>query len=221
MNMKILKKLKQHLTMLVTLTLSSSIILLAVGCGEVDGGKIQNEVQLPVDSSISFSCADEGIHLEKCVLDNPHNPYANVAVSEDNKFALNDSAPSAKSRYYLWATALAKGAGAQGENQFFTAKSLQEVFAESGSPSTRDQSVKAYRSVLDNYFLASTFFVIIVDEEEVKFAASLKDIVGENLHDPTAASLVSLYTDPIFALEDISEWGYVYDTTNKIMSVFQ
>ena len=221
MNIKIYENLKQHLSMLVTLTLSGSLVLLSAGCSEVDGGKTQNELQLPVDSVVNFECVDEGIYLEKCILDNPENPYAKVAVTEDNKFALNDSAPSAKARYYVWATALAKGAGAQGENQYFTAKSLQELFAESGSPTTQEQAKKAYRSVLDNYFLSSTFFVIIVNGEEVKFAASLKDLTGENLFAPVIPTLVSLYTDQIFALQDMSEWGYIYNETTKTVSVFK
>jgi hypothetical protein len=228
MNMKILNYLEQHLKMLATLVVTGAMIFLAAGCG-VDGGKVENEVQLPTDSTLNFHCEEEGIYKEDCVLDNSENPYANVAITADpddpdnpnDKFVLNDAAPSAKARYYLWATALAKGAGIPGENQYYTALSLQEVFAESGSPTTRDQAVKAYRSVLDNYFLQPTFFVIIVDGEEVAFAASLKDLTGENLYDPVIPTLVSLYTDPIFALEDMSEWGYIYDVTNKTTTEFK
>jgi len=145
--------------MLAVLILIAPVILITAGC-DIDGGQVQNSVQLPVDSVLNFRCEEEGIFPEDCVLDNPENPYVGVAVTEDNKFDLADAAPSAKSRYYLWATALARGAGLQGENQFFTALSLQEVFGESGSPTTRDQARKAYRSVLDNFFLAPTFFVV-------------------------------------------------------------
>ncbi len=116
---------------------------------------------------------------------------------------------------------MAKGAGIPGENQYYTALSLQEVYAESGSPTTRDQAIKAYRSVLDNFFLAPTFFVVTIDGEEASIAVSLKDIVGNNLFDPASAGLVSLYTDPAFALSDISEWGYVYDPATGIMSIFE
>jgi hypothetical protein len=219
--MKILNYIEQHLNRLVATLIAGSMILLTAGCSEVDGGTVVDEIPLPTDSTLNFRCENEGIYLETCVLDNPENPYATVAVTEDNKFTLNDEAPSAKSRYYVWATALAKGAGIPGENQYYTALSLQEVFAESGSPTTRDQAVKAYRSVLDNYFLAPTFFVFPVDGEEVKIAAPLKDLVGENLFDPTAANLVSLYSDPALALQDISEWGFIYDPTTKIMSFFE
>ena len=199
---------------------TAPVILMTAGCGEIDGGQVQNSVQLPVDSVLNFRCEDEGIFPEDCVLDNPENPYVSVAVTEDNKFDLAEDAPSAKSRYYLWATALARGTGLQGENQFYTAVSLHEVYGESGSPTTRDQARKAYRSVLDNFFLAPTFFLLTLTTGDVSFAVSLKDIVGANLYDPSADDgLLPLYSDPIFALEDISEWGYVYDPSTGIMSI--
>ena len=219
--MKIQDYAKQYLNMLAVLMLTALVILMTAGCDEIDSGEVQNSVPLPQDSVLNFRCEDEGIFPEDCVLDNPGNPYASVAVTEDNKFQLSDEAPSAKSRYYLWATALAKGAGIPGENQYYTALSLQEVFAESGSPTTRDQAIKAYRSVLDNFFLAPTFFVVTIDGEEASIAVSLKDIVGGNLFDPASAGLVSLYTDPAFALDDISSWGYVYDPVTQIMSIIE
>jgi len=218
--MKIFNYIEQHRHMLITMLFAGSMILLTAGCGEIDGGTVQNTVELPVDSTLNFYCEDEGIYLETCVLDNPQNPYANVAVTEDNKFDLSEDAPSAKSRYYLWATALAKGAGIPGENQYYTALSLHEVYAESASPTTRDQAKKAYRSVLDNYFLAPTFFGPFTPEDSY-FAVFVKDLVGENLYDPSAGNLVSFYSDPINALAEISEWGYVYDIENKIMSVYK
>lgn len=224
--MKILNYIKQHLKTLTATLIAGSMILLTAGCGEVDGGTVVGEIPLPTDSVLNFACADEGIYLERCVLDNPNNPYANVAMNDiedspNNKFTLNDAAPSAKARYYVWASALAKGVGIPGENQFYTAVSLQEVFAQSGSPTTREQAIKAYRSVLDNYFLNPTFFVFPVNGEDVAIAAALKDLVGINLVEPSAANLVALYDDKAFALQDISEWGYIYDETNQIMNFFR
>ena len=219
--MKILNDQKQYLKILAALTISGSILFISSGCSEVDGGKKQNTIELPTDSVLNFECTNEGVFEEKCVLDNPENPYAKVAVTEDNKFELSDSAPSAKARYYVWATALAKGAGIPGENQYYTALSLHELFAESGSPTTQEQAKKAYRSVLDNYFLAPTFFVVVVDGVDVAFAVSVKDLTGENLFAPVIPTLVSLYTDQIFALEDMSEWGYIYNETTKVVSKFE
>ncbi len=158
--MKIQVYKKRYLNKLALLMFTAPVILMTAGCGEIDTGEVQNSVQLPVDSVLNFRCEDEGIFPEDCVLDNPENPYVSVAVTEDNKFDLAEDAPSAKSRYYLWATALARGAGLQGENQYYTAVSLHEVYGESGSPTTRDQARKAYRSVLDNFFLAPSFFTL-------------------------------------------------------------
>ena len=221
--MKILNYIEQHLNKLIAALIAGSMILVTAGCSEIDGGTVVNEIPLPTDSTLNFYCAEEGIYLERCVLDNPENPYATVAVTEDNKFDLNDEAPSAKSRYYVWATALAKGAGIQGENQYYTALSLQEVYAESASSTTRDQAKKAYRSVLDNYFLAPTFFGPFTLEESF-FAVPVKDLVGQNLYDPTAENLVSFYADPVNALAEISEWGYIYEPgigENGLMSIFR
>jgi len=214
--MKIQVYAKQYMNMLVVLMLTAPVILMTAGCDEIDSGEVQNSVPLPEDSVLNFRCEDEGVFPDDCVLDNPENPYASVAVTEDNKFALNDEAPSNKSRYYLWATALAKGAGLQGENQYYTALSLHEVYGESGSPTTRDQAIKAYRSVLDNFFLAPTFIT------EFGIAVALKDWVGANLSDPTSADLEPLYPDPVEenALSDISEWGYIYDPITG-MSIFE
>jgi hypothetical protein len=239
--MKILNYIEQRLNRIIAILIAGSMILVTTGCSEVDGGTVVNEIPLPIDSTLNFYCADEGIYLEKCVLDNPENPYASVAITEPkdeepddpctdlydptSKFTLSDDAPSSKARYYLWATALARGVGLQGENQYFTAFYLHAVYAESGSPTTREQALKAYRSLLDNYFLGVTFDKYEVAAcEEVKVAAALKDRVGKNLYAPTDPALISLYSIPDSALEDISEWGYIYDPSvgeNGLMSIFR
>ncbi len=236
--MKIINYIEQHLKILTATLIAGSMILLTAGCGEVDGGTVVGEIPLPEDSVLNFACADEGIYLQKCVLDNPENPYVNVAITEPkdeepddpcvdlydptSKFTLSDEAPSSKARYYLWATALARGVGLQGENQYFTAFYLQAVYAESGSPTTQEQAKKAYRSLLDNYFLGPTFDKYEVAPcEEVKVAAALKDRVGVNLYSPIDPVLVSLYDIPDSALQDISEWGFIYDPTTEIMSIFR
>ena len=244
--MKLLNYIEQRLNKIIATLIAGSMILVTTGCGEVDIGTVQNTVQLPGpgDSTLNFYCENEGIYLETCVLDNPENPYANVAITEPkdeepdepctelydptSKFTLNDDAPSSKAKYYLWATALAKGVGLQGENQYFTAFWLHAVYTEKKSTTTRTQALKAYRSLLDNYFLGVTFdkYEVVPAPEcvEVKVAAALKDRVGENLYAPTDPALVPLYLEPDFALEDISEWGYTYDPSvgeNGLMSVFQ
>ena len=193
--------------------------LVVAACSDIEGGDVVDETSLPLDSKIDLYCEDAGVFPDPCILDDPANPYARANVSEQTKFDLNDGAPSAKSRFYLWATMLARNPS--GENQYYTALSLHEVYSETASPVIQAQTRKAYRSVLDNFFESATFFVIPVTQGEVAFATPLKDSAGANLYQPTDASLVSLYTDPIFALEEMSQWGYIYDTTNEVTTRFR
>ena len=209
--MKILNKTERHLNTFLTLTLIT-FVLLASGC-DVDEGVVTNTIPLPTDSTLDLFCEDVGINAETCVLDDPANPYAHVAVNENTKFILNDDAPSAKSRFFVWATALARSP--TGENQYYTALSLHELFAESGSPTTQEQAKRAYRSVLDNFFLSATFFVVSTPSGDVSFAAFLKDLVGQNLVEPTLPTIIALYTDKLLALSDMSDWGYIYDEDNN------
>ena len=209
--MKIINKTERHLKAFLTLMLITSVLLTS-GC-DVDNGSVTNTIALPTDSTLNLFCEDVGINTETCVLDDPENPYVHVAINEVTKFILNDDAPSAKSRFYVWATALARSP--TGENQYYTALSLHELFAESGSPTTRVQAINAYRSVLDNFFLSATFFVVSTPSGDVSFAAFVKDLVGQNLVEPTLPTIISLYTDKLLALSDMSEWGYIYDEDNN------
>jgi hypothetical protein len=42
--------------------------------------------------------------------------------------------------------------------------------------------------------------------------------VAQSLYNPTEMNLLPLYSDPVFALADLSEWGYVYDTETGTVS---
>ena len=210
---------KQYPTRVAATMVACLMIALTAGCDVEDRGVVRNEVPLPTDSVLNFACEDEGVFPEECVLENPENPYRTANVTDDTKFGLSDDAPSAKSRYYVWATALARQP--TGENQYFTALSLHEVFGESGSATTRGQAIKAYRSVLDNFFFSATFFVVPLSSGEAAVAIPIKDEVGTNLVTPAASSLVPLYSDPLFARDAISEWGYIWDPDNEIMSFFE
>ena len=106
--------------------------LLVAGCGvDNDDGDVVDTIALPTDDTapLRLECENVGIYTESCVLDDPNNPYAGVIVSEDTKFELGADTPSATAAFYLWATALANGAGAPGENQFFVALNLQRLWA--------------------------------------------------------------------------------------------
>ena len=208
------------------------LLLLALGACGVDenDGERRNTVELPSDDTIPFNlyCADVGITPNTCVLDDPNNPYARSIVSEDNKFELDADAPSATAKFYLWATALARGAGAPGENQFYVALNLHRMWASSNSELTRQQALKAYRAYLDNYFDSTTFFEIPVDSGNF-VPQSLNLFTGEMLFDP--ADITNTFTstrlfnpDPAVnrfeASIEVGQWGYFYDQTNEIFTPF-
>ena len=119
----------------------------------------------------------------------------------------------------MWGTALARGAGAPGENQFYVALNLHRMWASSDSDLTRLQALKAYRSLLDNYFGSVTFFEIPLESDEF-FPQSLNLWTGQLLFDPTALTNTFTSTrlfssDPDInkskATQEIAEWGYFYD----------
>jgi len=191
---------------LATIILSLAL-LTALGCGS-DDGQVTNTIELPTDTLLTLYCADVGIYPETCILDDPENPYRQVAVNEANKWDLNDAAPSPKARFYLWATALAKSAGAPGENQFFAARALHELFTAGGSVNAQEQAKRAYRSVLDNFYGSETFIEVWYLPEKPFYPVPLKDWVGENIWDPTGDNLVPLYDAPEFGAEALGQWGY-------------
>jgi len=215
-----------RLLMLVAL---SAPLLLATGCGQSDGGgSVVTEIELPTDDTKPFKlrCNNVGLYQNTCVLDDPNNPYARSAITEDNKFDIDDEAPSATAKFYLWATALAVGAGAPGENQFYVALNLQRMWASSNSDQTRQQALRAYQSYLDHYFDSVTYFEIPSDSGEY-YAFSLNEFTGEMLFDP--ADLTNTYTsarlfspDPVvnraMANQAVADWGYYYDQDLEIFT---
>ena len=134
----------------------ASLLVLLTACGGGEGGYEVNEVKLPVEYTLNLYCEDAGIANSRCILDDPENPYARSLVNDETKFQLYDDSPSAKSDFYLWATALARAP--VGENQYYTALSLHDLYTQGGSEVARDQAKRAYRSLLDNYFDSVTFF---------------------------------------------------------------
>jgi hypothetical protein len=60
--------------------------------------------------------------------------------------------------------------------------------------------------------------------QPTKVIVVLKDQIGKNLITPGAPGaegLVSLYDDPEFAISDLNNWGYDYDTGSEIMSIIE
>lgn len=212
------------------LLLAASVLAVA-GCGvDSSDGDVVNTIDLPIDDTqpFDFECADMGIGTETCVLDDPDNPYARAAVGEESKFELDADAPSATARFYLWATALATGAGAPGENQFYVALNLHRMWASSNSELTRLQALRAYRAYLDNHFESSSFFEI--PEDSGNFVPQdVNTWVGELLFDPadisnTFTSTRLFNADPdankFEASIEVGSWGYIYDQDTETFTRF-
>ena len=228
------------------LFLLCGLLALAVtGCGGGGGpdkndGKVLNETELPTTTRLSLQCEEEGIFMEPCVLDNVDNPFRTTVILEfvedgpedqETKFDQVDVIPSdqtlgnplesyAISRYYFWATALARRSDV-GENQFLAADALHELYTkggceDGGSQNALEQAKKAYRSVLDNYFGAAIF--IEQDDPDsddpddtVVFPIDLSQLTAAALVTPAAYCTLFPGEDPVLnAKVELGEWGYTY-----------
>lgn len=189
------------------------------GCEErgSNDGTVINGIILPTDVVLNLACEDVGLYVEQCVLNDPENPFAVVPTLEfdvndpdgPTKFDLLADIPpgptGAKARFYLWATALARRPS--GENQWYTARALYELFDANSNPVSKDeivraQALKAYRSVLDNFYGSVTFFGAT--------SVGLNELVARDLYYevPPYRRLVPLPLDN--ARDLFAEWGYGY-----------
>lgn len=208
---------------------------IVAGCAGEPGpndGEVINAIVLPTDTLLNLACADVGIFTEKCVLEDPENPFSRVAIIEfdvnnpdaTNKFQLFNSIPSgptgAKARFYFWATALARRPS--GENQFYTALALHELWDLNSDPIVQDQALKAYRSVLDNFFGSVTVFTCCENVRPpddprgpIPFPVGLNELTADNLYRTDATGYARLVPgDPLLVLEVLLEWGYRYRPAN-------
>ena len=207
-----------------------SMLLLISGCGkDSDDGEVINVIALPAtgDLELNLYCVDFGLFIETCVLDDPDNPYAFVSVNNDNKFDLNDAATTFKAKVYLWATALARDS--TGENQVNTAKAMYALSNASCSELIQDQALRAYRSVLDNYFTGVTYFGTDDFEfpppwDNVFYPFPVKILVADDLRlgvdeligncDPSFTGLMfdpTVDRNDFLARAKMAEWGYLFD----------
>ena len=198
-------------------------------CSDTDGTVVTNII-LPSDVVLNLNCENVGVHPETCVLDDPENPFATTTIIEfdpgnpdaTNKFDLFNSIPAgpggAKARFYFWATALARRPS--GENQFYTAQALHELFDANSNNLEQDelvraQALKAYRSVLDNFFGSVTIFECCPGAsptgEPVQFAVPLNELTADSLYRTGRTNYRRLVDgDPLLVLELLLEWGYAY-----------
>lgn len=212
------------------------LVLTTSGCEERDAndGTVINSLLLPTDVVLNLACENVGIAGEPCVLEDPENPFVTTTIIEfdpnnpgaDNKFDLFNSIPAgpsgAKARFYFWATALARRAS--GENQFYTALALHELFDANSNVLSADelvraQALKAYRSVLDNFFGSVTVFTCCPGAspvgEPVAFAIPLNELTADNLYRTGATGYRRLVDgDPLLVLELFVDWGYTYQPAN-------
>ena len=222
---------------LMTLLIGLSF-LTAAGCSSErgpDDGSVFNTVLLPTDVVLNLACENVGIADERCVLEDPENPFVSVPIIEfdqndpdaDNKFDLFNSIPpgptGAKARFYFWATALARRQS--GENQFYTALALHELFDANSNPESKDelvraQALKAYRSILDNFFASVTVFTCCPGASPdgntpVAFAVPLNELTADALFRTDRTGYRRLVEgNPILVLDLFVDWGYTYKPAN-------
>ncbi len=196
----------------------AAVILFIAGC-DVKNGTETTMIDLPTDVTLDLYSADEGIYPNTDILDDPKNPYANANLNSENVWDLYDECPSAKAKFYLWATMLARQP--MGEYQYYTAQALHELYTEGGSENAHDQAIRAYRAVLDYFYDSVTWWNAWWIDADTYYAVVLRNMVGEALYDPTDLNLLDLYGDPAQALADLSEWGYVYDQESGTITKIQ
>ena len=193
-------------------------------------GEVINSIILPTDVVLNLYCENVGISPETCVLEDPENPFATTTIVEfdenfpeaENKFELFNSIPpgpqGAKARFYFWATALARRPS--GENQYYTALALHELFDANSNVLEQDelvraQALKAYQSQLDNFFGSVTVFTCCPaaspDGEPVPFPVGLNELTADALYRTDATGYRRLVPgDPILVQSLLLEWGYTY-----------
>jgi hypothetical protein len=219
--------------------------MIMAGCGserDADDGQLFNAIVLPTDTVLSLACENVGIADEQCVLDDPENPFSSTVILEfdvnnpgaENKFQIADSIPvgptGAKARFYFWATALARRQS--GENQYYTALALHELFTVNSIGDDEDllikeHALKAYRSVLDNFFGGVLVFKCFEcrpdldrDSPDIPtFAVPLNERVADHLYrqESTATGAYPFGlrrlppgTTTIEVLDLFVDWGYTY-----------
>jgi hypothetical protein len=206
-------------------------VLVIEGCGSGDGGGKNITTQsLPTGFSLGLECDDVGVYPEDCVLDDRRNPYATINIIEfdpededaDNKFDLFDEIPPgpdyAISRFYFWATALARRGS--GENQFYTAVALQELWSAGvddgfGSPNAQEQAKKAYRACLDYFFEDFTYIGPFPADSDDFIPLVIRGLVGTQLVAPDTApdkfnTLFPGDDTVLNAKVELGDWGYFY-----------
>lgn len=214
-------------------------VLITTGCEEFDEDPAFGEpfnVVLPTDTLLNLACSDAGVYDPEanntCILNDPENPFIGVGISEFDVALDEEGLPQppsyklniygglpagpagAKARFYLMATALANFPS--GENQYYTALALHELYSDSLDPVIQQQAINAYRAVLDHFFGTVTFFEIA--GSAIPFELNL--LTADNLYRDAAqpAFLPLLGTTPLLIQEVIGGWGYRYTPCDDLLA---
>lgn len=135
-----------------------TIVLSLATLGGCADGEVWDGEPLPA-APLTLYSADEGVYPDRSVLDDPANPFAVGALSDDAVWQLQANG-GAVAGFYAWATALARGAS--GERQYYTALDLKAVYqldqaADDDAEAVRGLAVRGFQAVLDYFPEAVTY----------------------------------------------------------------
>jgi hypothetical protein len=123
-------------------------VVLAVACGDTEEYRFGFNT-----TGIQFELFSEteGIHPSEVTLDNPRNPFREFVIGEDTKFDILDDGGNAGA-FYAWATVLA--GQPTGENQYYTATKLRQIFesnevAPEDREIVRQMAIDGFQAILD------------------------------------------------------------------------
>jgi hypothetical protein len=113
----------------------------------------------PLPDTLHLDSADEGVHPDRSVLDDPANPFATGVLTDATVWELQ-SRGGPVTAFYAWATANARGA--TGERQYYAALDLKAVFdLEKADPAelpeVRLRAIRGFQAVLDHFPTAVTY----------------------------------------------------------------
>jgi hypothetical protein len=133
------------------------VLAIAVSGCAADGDPWDGE-DLP-GAPLHLASADEGIHPDRSVLEDPANPFDVGALSDDTVWLLQRNGGNVAA-FYAWATANARGP--TGERQYYAALDLKAIYeldqADADElPDVRDHAIRAFQAVLDFFPTSVTY----------------------------------------------------------------
>jgi len=125
------------------------LILFAAACGDDPQYRFGENI-----TGIQFELFDptEGVHPSKVTLENPHNPFREIVISDAVKFDILNNGGNAGA-FYAWAALLANIP--IGENQYGVAIKLRDIYRanEVDTPEDREtvrlMAIDGFQAILD------------------------------------------------------------------------